>query len=677
MRLLLALLLLALTHGAPARAGCTAALTAGPVKVRPYGPAPAPLRRPLVCARNEYCSFQVVITAAGDGCRVDDVTVGDFSGVSTRLREAEVVVYRQGFLPVFYRSSAQGDLGEWPDPLIPRVDPEYGEPRNAFPVEVRLVSPAYRKYPARGGRPIPAPPPRGTITPGGGFTSRLVQRFILEIVQPGPVGQATFRWRSEPGRLQWSEEITATAAPVLLENGVTVSFGESEFTAGEYWIFAGRERRQPVWVDVRIPADAAAGKYSGRAVVKLADATEITLPVEIEVLGFALPATSSLPSYFGLYWPGVFAGHYGDPLDDAAMIELGQGYARAALRNAITSGGDGVAPTYEFDSTGRLTRSDYARFDAAFGPLLDGLGAPRGARWTSLRLPGFENYSGSEFAAAVRDFARHAREHGWAGRLFDVTGDEPRTQPQLQSVIDRARLLQQAAPEIPRLAATNLNPALFGLVTRWCPLVNHLQPKHTSLRQWRRNLPLPRRAEYDERLRSGDSLWWYQSCESHGCNGTGQSPLHDNWPSYMVDLSGAANRVFGLLTVLNHVGGILYWDMAYAHHYDPGLDGARISPWESLYHFGGNGDGSLFYPGTPERIGGTRHIAIESLRLKMIRDSLVDAEYALRLQQLGEEDFLRREAARVVQGAYRWSADPQAWLDLRERLARRLASRSQ
>ncbi len=669
-------LLLALSVGGSVGADCTASLTAGPVKVRPYGPAPAPLRSPLVCARNEYCSFQVVITADGEGCRVDDVTLGEFSGSSGHLRDAEVVIYRQGFLPVFYRSSEQGDLGEWPDPLIPRVDPEYGEPRNAFPVDVRLVSPAYRKHPAREGR-LPGPEPRGTVITGGRFTRRLMQRFVIEIVHPGPAGQATFRWRSEPGRMQWSAEMPTAAPPLQLESGVTVSFGDSEFPEGEYWVFAGPERRQPVWVDVRIPADATAGKYSGRAEVTLAGGTNITLPFEVEVLGFTLPATSSLPNYFGLSWPGVFEGHYGDPLDEQKMIELAQVYARAALRNRVTTGGQGVEPSFAFAADGSLLRADYSRYDAAVGPLLDGTGTPGGARWTSLRLPSFSRLPEGAFIHAVRDFVAHARQRGWADRLFDYVIDEPRTPAHFAALRERAQSLREAAPEVPRLVTTDLNPELFGFVTRWCPVVNHLEPKSPSLREWKRNWKYPLRPAYDERLRAGDSLWWYHACPSHGCAGTGASPLHDNWPSYMVDISGAANRVFGLLTVLNNIGGILYWDVAYAHHYNPGPNATPIDPWESLYHFGGNGDGSLFYPGTPERIGGTRHIAIESLRLKMIRDSLVDAEYALRLQQLGEEEFLRREASRVVQGAYRWNPDPQAWLDLRERLARRLAARTQ
>lgn len=676
-RLCSLLLAFALT-AAYARADCTASLVAAPVKIRPYGAPAAPLPGPLQCARNEYCSFQVAITATGEGCRVADVNAGGFAHGDQRIPNGNVTVYRQEFLPVFYRSSSQGELGEWPDPLIPRIDPEYGEPRNAFPVEVRQISPVYWKYGARDGRTAARTAPgSGRIVPGGRWMSRLAQRFEIQIVTPGPAGAATFRWRSEPGTITWSAARPTSTSAVPLENGITVSFAEGEFTAGDYWFFAGPRRQQPVWVDVLIPADAAAGTYTGQVEITIEGAAGVSLPVRIEVLDFSLPSTSSLANYFGMYWPGIALAHCPEPRTDACMMEIGNVYARAALRNGVTTGADGLAPSYRFDTSGNLIGANYALYDAAVAPLMDGTGTPRGARWTSLRIPEFRQYRGTQLAAVLRDFVRHAGERGWSSRLFAYPVDEPRTPQQFAELAEHMQLMREVAPEIPRLATTDLSPGLYDLVTRWTPVVNHLEPKFPSLRDWWRNRAIPRRADYDQRLRAGDSLWWYQSCESHGCGGTGRSPEHDNWPSYMVDISAIANRVFGLLTVHSNVSGILYWDVAYAYHYDPGPASVRVDPWQSLYHFGGNGDGSLFYPGRPEQIGGRRHIAIESLRLKMIRDSLVDAEYARLLQQLGEEEFLRREMARVVQSAYRWNADPQAWLDLRARLGRRIAERSQ
>lgn len=677
MRRLFPLLVLVLA-AAPVCARCTATLISGPVKVRPYGTAVEPLSAPLVCARNEYCSFQVVITAEGDGCRVSEVSVAGFARGEQRLPDSNVTIYREDFLPVFYRSSEQGDLGEWPDPLIPKVDPEYGESRNAFPVDVGLISRAYRKHPARRGRTVAGPRGQGFVISGGQFRSTLVQRFEVRIARGGRTGDATFRWRSEPGTLTWSDDLPTSVSPVQLENGVTVSFtgagGSDDFVAGEeFWIFSGPRRRQAVWVDVLIPADAAAGQYTGQATVMLGNGTQIALPVEIEVLNVALPVTSSLPNSFGLYAPGIFRAHFPEPLNQDQMQEIAQAYARAALRNGITVGLDaGFEPRYEFTSDGKLLQADYSRYDAALGPFLDGAGTPRGARWTSLPVPAFQQFNGEQFNLVVRDFVRHARERGWADRLYVLVFDEPSTPDDFAQVTERARRWREAAPELPRIVTTVFNESLVGLVNVWAPPINLLEVRSLSPREWWRNRRIPELEAYRERVAAGDRLWSYQSCLSHACGGTGRSPETDNWPSYMVDISALANRVFGLLAVHYKMNGFLYWDAAYAHHYNPGAGNERVDPWESLYYFGGNGDGSLFYPGRPEEIGGTHPIAIESLRLKMIRDSLVDADYAAMLKQAGDEEFLDSELARLIKNAYRWNSDPRAWVEFRARLARRI-----
>ena len=44
---------------------------------------------------------------------------------------------------------------------------------------------------------------------------------------------------------------------------------------------------------------------------------------------------------------------------------------------------------------------------------------------------------------------------------------------------------------------------------------------------------------------------------------------------------------------------------------------------------GGNGEGTLFYPGRPDKIGGKDHIPVSSLRLTMIREGNEDYEYMI------------------------------------------------
>ena len=77
---------------------------------------------------------------------------------------------------------------------------------------------------------------------------------------------------------------------------------------------------------------------------------------------------------------------------------------------------------------------------------------------------------------------------------------------------------------------------------------------------------------------------------------------------------------------MNVLQGELYWGVLGQYsrvkeHHDPGL------LWRDQWTNGANGDGNLFYPGTPDIIGGTTHIPVASLRLKYIRDGVEDYEY--------------------------------------------------
>lgn len=683
------LLPLVLLVGAlPVYARCTARIIAGPVKIRPYGQLP-PASNSIQCAKNEICSFQVVITADREDCLGLDVSISEPQRASAKIPAKHLTIFREDFLHVFYRSSEQGDLGEWPDPLIPKIDPDYGEPRSAFPYDLLRISRVYQRHAAENGNAILSVLPEAQIRllAEGRYSGGLPRRYIVKIVRSGGRNAAQFIWWSEPGPVQFSPPQLVSAAPFDLDHGVRVTFPEHTkelpaqniYVEGtEFWFYAGPARHQPVWVDVEVPADSAAGTYTATVQVSFQNAPPIHLPVSIEVLSFALPSSSSLAGYFRAFMPDVYASHHGAPGTPEQVLELAHAYARAGLRNAITvDTSRGFAPAYEFRPDGSISRADYSFFDRAASPFLEGQGTPRHARWTSLRLPEFRNFTDVQFRSAVADFARHTRDRGWWDLLFDYTYDEPHGREHFDALAKRAGLLREVAPQIPRLVTLSLDPSLVGSVTRWCPVVNELELRNLAPRDWWRNRAKPRRADYNPRLAAGDSLWWYQACLSHGCGFTGPSPQFDNWPSYMVDISAVANRVFGLLSAVTYdVSGVLYWDVAYALTHGSGERGRVPDPWESLYYFGGNGDGTLFYPGRPAQIGGTHHIPIESLRLKFIRDSFFDAEYAYLLRKRGEEEFLQREVSRLVQNAYRWNSDPQAWVDLRRTLARRIAEKS-
>src|SRR5262249_54164354 len=138
--------------------------------------------------------------------------------------------------------------------------------------------------------------------------------------------------------------------------------------------------------------------------------------------------------------------------------------------------------------------------------------------------------------------------------------------------------------------------------------------------------PTVNRSAYDSETQNGKQLWWYQSCGSHGCSVVGGDYFR-GWPSYMIDDAPVRNRIMEWLSWKYDIHGELYFSVDEAFSKKP-------DPWKDVSLYGGNGDGTLFYPGRPQVIGGTTHIPIESIRLKLIREGLEDYEYLVMLTKL-------------------------------------------
>jgi hypothetical protein len=120
----------------------------------------------------------------------------------------------------------------------------------------------------------------------------------------------------------------------------------------------------------------------------------------------------------------------------------------------------------------------------------------------------------------------------------------------------------------------------------------------------------------------------------------------------------------GALAFANDISGELYFDTVYAYDF--------MDPWISQWAFGGNGDGTLYYPGTPARIGGKRDVPVESLRLVQISRGLADHAYLSLCAQLGDPSLARAEARAVAPGLRSFSRDPRAYAQLREHLTARI-----
>jgi hypothetical protein len=403
---------------------------------------------------------------------------------------------------------------------------------------------------------------------------------------------------------------------------------------------------QSIFVEACVPR----GKGPSRrtAHVKLSwTGGSLEVPVEVRARAFDLPATPDLVTAFGFSGYAAAKGHGKKPDDAQAPVELTRVYDLAALRRGITLMGGRQDPPH-FDGK----HIDWREYDAEVAPFLDGTALPNGARWTSVEL----RESGKLSREARRTYRKlwvsHFKERGWLSRLFRYVIDEPPAKdfPKVEAL---AHEYLEDVPEVRRLVTTSFSKDLPS-VNLFTPVINCVGSRNPTC-----DRPAPRSAY--------DTLWWYQSCLSHGCSNDGK-PVMDKafagWPSYMIDAPATAARAMGTLAFAQDVPGELYFDTVFAYE--------QLEPWNDQWAFGGNGDGTLFYPGTPSRIGGKHDVPVESLRLIQIARGIADHGYLALCARLGDRKLALAEARAVAPSTRGFSREPRAYEEMREHLAARI-----
>jgi hypothetical protein len=410
-----------------------------------------------------------------------------------------------------------------------------------------------------------------------------------------------------------------------------------------------------VYGEICVPPEQPPGRYAGRVRVRAEGKRAASLLVTLEVQPFAIPATSSLPNSFGLSLYSVARGHRLRPPEARPLLYE---YARALLRHRVTAHGltmDGPTPETSFDV-----------YDAEMAPFFEGSALPNGARFTSAEVRDLPRAAGDALRLShYQRFAAHFRARQWGAQLFLYAKDEPRPED-VPLVLEQSRRARAAG--VPLLVTTPYGGPLAGAADILCPTLNCF---------FRRPGPqtCPSVVPADrlrEKLGPGVRIWWYQSCNSHGCDGgPADAPeierAYTGWASYLVDHPPTRNRAMGPLAFLAGVDGELYYDTVQAY--------GTQDPWESVFAFGGNGDGTLFYPGRPDRIGGNAHRPVESLRLKHLRDGLEDYEY-LRLLAARDPALARRSVQRLARSGYEIERDPRIWEAVRREVASAIARSS-
>ena len=489
--------------------------------------------------------------------------------------------------------------------------------------------------------------PEGRRLPPGSATVYLEQ--FVEVKRPSSVEGASGEW------------------PDALVPRVDRYAGERR-NAFPFRVRAGRS--QPVWIDVYVPPGTVPGVYAGEVQVRGGGQRPFRLPVSLTVWAFQLPSTSSLPTAFGLSGRGALEQYRGRYTNDEELLEVTLLYGRALLLHRLSTYGGTFAPPPFHTADGRL-EVDWRAYDREVGPFLDGTllgdGDPLpGAKATSVDLRTPNGIDGGTRRAYWQEWLRHFEQKGWRDRLYYYVWDEPRPADYAR-LTERGRAARALEPAMPTLVTTPFDERLSAAVSIWTPVVNCFDDKPVRDR-FCPQAPTTR-TPYDAERRGGKRLWWYQSCASHGCNIVGGS-YFTGWPSYVVDVDAVAHRVMEWLTWKYGVDGELYYATNEAFH-------GGTDPWTDLARHGGNGDGTLLYPGRPDRIGGRTYIPVESLRLKLIREGLEDYEYFTLLAAAGGRDFADAQVARVVRRTFDWDRRPATLEAVRRELGAELHRRTQ
>jgi hypothetical protein len=422
-----------------------------------------------------------------------------------------------------------------------------------------------------------------------------------------------------------------------------------------------RDERLAVWADVFVAPGTAPGAYRGTVVVSDSNGVRKRIPLEVGVLPFSLPSSASLSSSFGFEWTSVCLAHTGSEScngDRELAWRLASLYTRVALEDRLTISdpspiGRETAPEGE----------DLELFDEYIRPLVAGEAQPR-RRLAGSRLTSIAAYWPCAFLNAengcLDSWRRIAEADGFADRFFVYVCNEPEDRVESwEECRDASDIASERWPGVARLAAASLREALAYGGTEEDPdaalarldviavLVNEIANMPGS------GVDGNQRPSYEPFLRGAygrahggeHRFWLYTSCQSYGCEGDDAAPLRFvGWPGYAIDQPPSEARAMGWLSFEYDADGELYYQTT----------SLLPDAWVDSYNYGGNGDGTLFYPGVPggrgsiPAIGGRRPIPIESIRLKRIRDGREDYEYLRMLEEMGRGP----EARKVVESVF-------------------------
>jgi len=414
------------------------------------------------------------------------------------------------------------------------------------------------------------------------------------------------------------------------------------------------DENQPLWVLVHVPADAQPGDYRGQIELK-AEGFAATVPVQLHVWDFTLPARNHLDTAFGLNPETAFQYHQVKTAEDKRkLLDLYfQNFAEHRISPYDPTPLDPIRVKFQPEADPPRAELDFAAFDEAMTRAIDQY------HFTNIRLPihgmgggtfheRYEPQIGrfgeatpqyqATFSSYVKQLESHLRAKGWLEMAYVYWFDEPDPKDYafVRSGMER---LKRYAPGLKTMLTEEPVDALAGPVDIWCPVTPNYD--HQAA---------------EKRRAQGERFWWYVCCGP-------KAP----YCTLFIDHPATELRVWLWQTWQRDVRGILVWESNYwtssaaypdtpqNPYEDPMGYVSGYSTPKGTKRFWGNGDGRFLYPPRAAAVPGASgpgplvQAPVSSIRWEMLREGIEDYEYLYLLRDLVAKQRARLAPERVKQ----------------------------
>ena len=484
----------------------------------------------------------------------------------------------------------------------------------------------------------------------------------------------------------------------------------------------------PIWTTVRVPADAAPGTYRGAirltggprltpegvaerlpathpAVVELKqremlEEFDATIPFEVVVWDFALPAKNTLETAYGMSPGNIWRYHNCKTEEDKRAVfekylKIFGDYRISPYNPAPL---DGIGVKWLPEENPPRCELDFSRFEKEMTRVFAQY------NFTNFRLPfeglGWGTYAESaegeiagyagdtpQYKAMIADYGKKLqeglRERGLLDAAYVYWFDEP--EPKDYGFVARGfGKLKKYAPEIDRMLTEEPSPEFRKI----------LEENDASIDVWCPVSPAYDEAQGKIEKDAGNRFWWYVCTYPK-----------EPYCTEFTDHPPVELRIWHWQTFERGITGCLVWESTYwtssaafpneaqNPYLDPMCYVSGYSTPAGTKQFWGNGDGRFIYPplsaATPGRNDGKPIFddPVASVRWEMIREGVQDYEMLAMLKKLTENRDLTDAQRKKVEEIFdfspittdmtTFSTDPKPLLEKRRALAEAIVELSE